>query len=166
MLGYLGFYEYRVIAQTAERLDLQVTERGLGLPDLVRVAVRPGAAGHKAELAQGALVLVGFVNGDDKRPFVAFYDAPGGAGFTPSTSTLDASGTVRVGPSASAVELAHGSATIASVGDEAGRVVRFGDSIMVPVGSPPVLTAVPVIGSAPGATVTPVAPFSASKVTA
>lgn len=118
-LGYLGAYEYRVAAESGDRRDLQVVERGLGLPDLVRVPARPGVAGAKAELSVGAMVLVSFANGDPTRPFVAFLEAPGGAGYLPITSTIDATNAVRVGETATDVHLGRG----------LGRVLREGDTL-------------------------------------
>ena len=44
------------------------------MPDLQRVPVRPGVAGCVATVALGSRVLVGFVDSDASRPYVASFD--------------------------------------------------------------------------------------------
>lgn len=71
-------YEYRIVAQEGERLNLQAVRSGLGMPDLRRVKVRPGMAGMRATHQEGATCIVQFIEGDRTRPYVAaFEDAEG-----------------------------------------------------------------------------------------
>ena len=117
-LKYANMYEYRVVTQEGERLNLQPVRVSTGMPDLRRVFVRPGVAGCRADVALGSRVLVAFANGDPAAPVVlAFEDAEGG-GFAPTRLDL-------VGEDDSAV----------SAINAAGRVIRYGDTIVFPYGS-------------------------------
>jgi hypothetical protein len=171
---YLGPRRYRVVrmrpsASSSEqtRVELQIVTAATGMPDVLMVPVWPGVAGAHAELAPGAHVLVEFIDGDPEQPFVAAFSTRDDPAWRPAYLTLDAAATVRVGPSAATVELAgKASDTIAVPGAEAGRVVRYGDVIMFPAGPAATPTALPVLGSAPGAIGAPVPPIVASRVRA
>lgn len=116
-LTYLGTWEYQVTSATETTFDGLPTSTAFPLPGLVGVPHRPGVAGARCAPAPGSLVLVGFANGDPGRPFVRAYDV------TPSDSTaIDTTGTLALGQSASAVELAGGGPAVARVGDSAGRL--------------------------------------------
>jgi hypothetical protein len=82
-LRYRGVWEYRIVSQSGERLDLQPTRSTLGLPDLQRVRVRPGVPGCSADHKLGATCLVSFVNCDPGRPVVVGFEDADGAGFEP-----------------------------------------------------------------------------------
>lgn len=138
---YLGPREYRVVrmrpsASSAEqtRVELQIVRAASGMPDQLMVPAWPGVAGAHAEAAPGARVLVQFVDGDPGRPYVCAWSTRDDPAWRPATLTLDAADAVKVGPSATAVELGHGSLV---VGDATGAVVRFGDWIVSPVGGAP-----------------------------
>jgi hypothetical protein len=90
---FRGIYEYRIVSQQGERLNLQAVRVSLGLPDIQRVKVRPGLPGCKATYpATGMCVLVGFVNADQSAPVVlAFQDAESGS-FLPTTLLLAGGG--------------------------------------------------------------------------
>jgi hypothetical protein len=153
LTDFHAFYEYSVVGQTGDKLDLRPMLGGLGLPDLPGFLPRPGAAGAKATLAGGSLVLVGFVNGDPSRPFVGFYTAPGGSGFLPITASLDATDDAILGGSAEETHLGSGSITGGTVPAQApGRVVRWGDIIAGPasLGAPLVLVPDPTGYASPG----------------
>jgi hypothetical protein len=107
---YRGLWSYRVVAQSGERLDLQVERASSGMPDLQRVRVRPGVPGCSADWALGSMVLVAFVDGLPNRPMVVAGDDPDSAGFAPSR--LDLVGEDDVIPGA-------------TVGT--GRALRYGD---------------------------------------
>lgn len=79
-------------------------------------------AGVVASPVVGSRVAVAFVDADKRRPIVLGFE-PG----TPVDAAVDASGTVAVGASASAVELAGGDVTLLAY---TGRVVRYGDPIL------------------------------------
>lgn len=116
---YRGTWEYRVVQQTGERLDLQPVAVRFGLPDLRAVRVRPGVPGCRADHALGSLVLVAFVNSDPSRPVVVAFDDADSPGFIPSR--LDLVGADDSGP----------------LSDPLKRVVRYGDTVMMPAGGAP-----------------------------
>lgn len=98
--AYRGVYEYRVVTQEGKRLNLQPVRVSAGMPDLARVVVRPGVAGCEADVALGSRVLVGFIEADPARPYVAAHEDAEGEGFVPTL-----------------INLANGSAFLARVGD-------------------------------------------------
>lgn len=120
-LPFLGVYRYRVVKKNSgdERWHLQAVESSRGLPDMLPISVRPGVAGAIADHALGAIVLVGFADGDRARPFIAHAAAYEDGNWTPTALTFDASGDVTIGESATAVLL----------GDGLGRVLREGDTL-------------------------------------
>jgi hypothetical protein len=93
-----GVWEYRVVLQSGERLELQPVRRSLGLPDLRRVKARL-APGIKAEWAPGSLCLVSFVAGDPSRPVVVAGDDPESPGWLPDEATIETSGDLLLGAS-------------------------------------------------------------------
>lgn len=81
--AYRGIYEYRVVTQSGERLNLQPVRVATGLGDLERVPVRPGVSGVRATVLPGELVLVCFADGDPSRPQVISHDAADSPGYMP-----------------------------------------------------------------------------------
>jgi hypothetical protein len=86
-------WEYRVVARTAERLDLQAVRASAGMPDLRAVKIRPGVGGARVHPTLGSLCLVSFVNGDPARPVVTSFDDQDGAGWVPTEIALQAGAT-------------------------------------------------------------------------
>lgn len=82
-LKYRGVFEFRVVTQTGERLNLQPVRAATGLPDLEQVPVRPGMAGQRATVTLGERVLVAFADADPSRPQVVSHEEPGGPGWMP-----------------------------------------------------------------------------------
>jgi len=82
--AYRGVYEYRVITQTGDALNLQPVRVASGLPDLVRVPWRPGVPGVRANVTLGELVVVAFLDADPSRPVVIAHEAPGAPGWAPA----------------------------------------------------------------------------------
>jgi hypothetical protein len=80
---YRATYEFRVVSQSGERLNLQPVRASVGMPDLAGVPVRPGLAGTRATVALGSLVLVTFADADPSRPCVIAHDAPDSPGWMP-----------------------------------------------------------------------------------
>jgi hypothetical protein len=80
---YSGTWEYRVVSQSGERLNLQAVRVANGLPNLSRVPVRPGVPGFRATWKKGSFCLVSFVNSDPGRPVVVGGDAPDSPGWVP-----------------------------------------------------------------------------------
>jgi len=99
-MGILIAAEYRVVTQSGPYVELQIVTKSAGLPDTSRVLSRP-SAGYAPTYQLGSLVLVAFVAGDPSRPFIAFGPEVGSS--TPPGVTVDATGTLTLGPSASAV---------------------------------------------------------------
>lgn len=113
-LAYAGTWEYRVVNQTGERLNLQPARVASGMPDLRNVPVRPGLAGTKAQVLPGELVLVCFADCDPSRPNVFAHDAADAPGWQPLSVELGGpaalgiayqGSTVQAGPFAGAVTL-------------------------------------------------------------
>lgn len=93
---YRGTYEFRVVTQEGERLNLQPVRAATGLPDLPGVPVRPGMAGLRSNVQLGELVLVTFVDADPSRPVVIAHDAPDAPGWMPLTIELGGPGALGV----------------------------------------------------------------------
>ncbi len=91
---FRGVTEYRAVTISGERLNLQPVRVSLGMPDLDLVTVRPGVSGCKADPALGSYVLVGFIDSDPARPYVAGFEDADGDGFIPTTLTFQAGGMV------------------------------------------------------------------------
>jgi len=94
-LRYSSTYEYRVVSQSGERLNLQPVRTVTGMPDLTRVPVRL-APGVKATHLPGSLVLVLFVDGDPARPVVISGDSPDSPGWMPTVLELGGPGALGV----------------------------------------------------------------------
>jgi hypothetical protein len=90
---FRGTYEYRVVSQQNDRLNLQCTSSALGMPDLQRVRYCPGLQGAKTSWLPGATVLVTFVNGDPSRPIILGGTDPESPGATPNEVVLRAGAT-------------------------------------------------------------------------
>lgn len=102
-LAYLGAWEYRVVTQSGERLNLQPARVASGMPDLRSVPVRPGVSGFKARVMLGELVLVCFADGDPSRPQVFAHDAAGSPGWMPLSIEVGDGATLPVAYQGSAV---------------------------------------------------------------
>jgi hypothetical protein len=111
-IRYRGTFEFRVVTQTGERLNLQPVRVSSGFGDLAAVPVRPGMAGLKAMVQLGELVLVTFADADPSRPQVIAHDAPDAPGWMPLQLELGGPGalgiarigdTVQAGPYAGVI---------------------------------------------------------------
>jgi hypothetical protein len=114
---FRGVFEYRIATQEGDRLNLQAVRASQGLPDLSRVRVRPGVPGARADHVLGSLVLVAFVDAEPTRPVVISFDDAEAPGFAPDRLDL------------------VGEDDIALAVDAPGRGLRYGDTIMMPVGA-------------------------------
>lgn len=94
----------------------------------VGVPYAPALAGAYAVVPVGTLAYVGFANADPAKPYLVRF-----AMGAPTATTIDASASVNVGASATAVVLANASpvATSPSTAASERRVVCYGDSIVV-----------------------------------
>lgn len=95
-MRYAGKYEFRVVTQEGERVNLQPVRTATGLSDLRLVPIRPGMAGLKAKVTPGSLVLVEFVDMDPSRPVVTNHDAADSPGWMPLELDLGGPGALGV----------------------------------------------------------------------
>jgi hypothetical protein len=102
--AYRTLYRYRLVQNQGSRYALQAVSKGLGVPDLIPVVPWSGLAGLSTQLANAQEVLVGFENADPGLPRIVAYSLAG----TPLSSTLDATASVKIGPSAASVAIAGG----------------------------------------------------------
>lgn len=91
---FFGVYEYRVLSQAGGYCDLSPVSVALGLPQLAHVEMRTATPGGRGNPTPGSTALVGFVNGDPTRPFVAGFE--GAWGSKPLVAALDATATVEL----------------------------------------------------------------------
>lgn len=96
-----GCWRYRVSQMSGDRVELQAVRAAAGLPDILPISMWPGLAGVHAELAQGAEVLVEFVEGDRTMPIITGFVGKGGPGHTPQNTTIDITSTLKLGAGAS-----------------------------------------------------------------
>ena len=104
---FRGFTEYRVGTQDGERFTLQPVRVSTGMPVLKRVPARPGVSGCKSTLALGSSVIVGFVDSDPSRPFIAQYEGAEGDGFAPSVTEVEVTSLLKVNGASDFVALAQ-----------------------------------------------------------
>jgi hypothetical protein len=83
-----GVYPYRVVRMSVYRVELQVASQSAGLPDLLPIDQWHGVPGTHATLALGSEVLVGFVEGDRRKPYIQSYVGRGGPGHAPTALEL------------------------------------------------------------------------------
>jgi hypothetical protein len=80
---FRGVFEYRIVSQAGDRLNLQPARTRASMPDLARVPVRMGVPGVRAQHAPGSQVLVVFLDADASRPVVVGFDSPEQPGWHP-----------------------------------------------------------------------------------
>jgi hypothetical protein len=88
-----------------DRVEVQAVHTNDGVPDILPASVWGGISGYKAKLTPSSRVLVGFLAGDARFPYVAAYEPPEADGWRPIELDLDATATVSVGAQAAAVVL-------------------------------------------------------------
>lgn len=108
----LGHYEYRTITH-GDDVHAEPTDPSLGLPALTGLAYIPSLLGETVALADGALVVIVFLNGDPARPRLAH-----GGDTRPTSIAIDAGDSTDT----DAILLGAGAAP----------VIRNGDTILVP----------------------------------
>lgn len=117
-VAHLKRYRYRIVSQAGDgRLTLQAVANPDGspsnAPDVSPLSVAPGMSGLSALYKLSSLCTVAFLNGDPSQAFVESFDSAS----LPQTLTVDATGTLKLGPSATSVALAGGGAPVARQGD-------------------------------------------------
>ena len=83
---------YRVVSKTGTRYNLQAVSKSAGWPDIIPCTVQPGAAGYEADLVNGSIVLVVFVEGNLAMPRIVSFDEVGAPGFVPTHASLGGGG--------------------------------------------------------------------------
>lgn len=157
---YRGAWEYRVVSQTGERLNLQVVRRSTGMPDLRRVRVRPGVPGVSADHKLGGLVLVTFVDGDPARPAVVGFDDAESPGYRPDELLIESGAT-----GASPTE--HATSAEALVLMQAAMLTAIGATISGALtGSALALAQVAIVNAAIAAMSGTIAPYSVALAAA
>lgn len=124
--AYHAPVRYRVVlAASGDRLELQIVRKGSGFPSTLPLSMQPGQPGAKGTPALGSTVLVQFIEGDPSLPVVTHFARPDEEGWKPTASWLDTTGVLKLGESATLVELAGGAAKVGRVGDttHAGTIV-------------------------------------------
>lgn len=122
-LDLLSPRRYRVVAMSADRVDLQAylpIGPGSIVPDTLAVSMS-SAPGMKAQLAPGALVIVQFLDGLASEPRITAFSTPDDPSWRPISATLDATSEVNVGASAASVKL----------GQALAKVLRDGEAISI-----------------------------------
>jgi hypothetical protein len=99
---YRGTFEFRVVTQSGERLNLQPVYAASKLPDLANVPVRL-APGVKAQHLLGSLVMVAFADADPSRPYVFAGDAADAPGWLPISLELGGPGALPIAYQGSSV---------------------------------------------------------------
>jgi hypothetical protein len=147
-----GPKSYRVETVYADgRIDLVPATESKLLPALPLVEQWCGIAGGDAIPVKGSRVVVEFLDNDETQPIIRNYQPRGQAGGQPTEAKIDAV-TLKLGPTATAVQLAGTGPAVARVGDSVGG----GLLAVAMVGVTPTFTYTPPGGGVPqvGASVT------------
>lgn len=103
---YRAVWEYRVVSQIAQKVNLQIVNSSTGMPDLSLVPVRAGLPGANCQVALGSRVLVAFADASPSRPVVVAHEDWDGGGFKPILTEIDAQTVVKLGAGIKPVALA------------------------------------------------------------
>ncbi len=153
-----GKYRYRVIQMSGVRVELQAVAQIAGLPDVIPVSMKPGAAGAHAKLTGGSIVIVEFIDGLRTMPIVTAFPGKGEEGHAPDELDLSVVTTLRLG-SASASEGVTLGDSHKSWAD--GHKHGYIDSIGTAGTPTPSITSTPTQSPGPPPTGLPVTPDSA-----
>lgn len=93
-----GAVRYRVMRTSGDRAELQAISDGF--PNIGPISYAPGIGGAHAELAEGAEVLVEFIEGDPSKPRITHFAGKDGTGWTPISLTFDAQSLLTLGQNA------------------------------------------------------------------
>ncbi len=106
---YRGIYRYRVVGMRGDRISVQSLKNGPWLPDLEPVGQMAGVAGASSQLTPGAIVYLGFADGDPSYPIVVGYTRVDESNHKPVSTKIDVTTQLELGASATKVKLAGGS---------------------------------------------------------
>jgi hypothetical protein len=103
----LGKWRYRVVSMGADgRVNVQAVAKSSGVPDLLTIEQWPGVAGAHAELTNGAIVAVEFLEGRRDLPAITGFAGKQSAAFVATRLSLGATD-----PN-DAIEVAYKGATV------------------------------------------------------
>lgn len=88
-MAYRGMWNYRVVSQSGNRLNLQPVRVATGMPDLEFVPDRC-VAGVRVTHTLGSHVVVGFLDADPSRPAVIGHDEPDSPSWSPEALIIEA----------------------------------------------------------------------------
>lgn len=74
-LDRLALYPARVVAQSADRLTLDLQPDDARIPPCAGVPIRHGIPGVTVTVASGSRVLLGYAAGDPMQPYAALWEA-------------------------------------------------------------------------------------------
>lgn len=120
---YTRFYKLtvcEVVRQSEDLLSVDLRPETSDIAPMADVPIRLGVPGIKAKIAIGQSMLLGFENGDPRRPFAIAH----GSKTVCEELVLDAS--VRVSVDAPSVELSKESSPVARLGDSISLIVMIG----------------------------------------
>lgn len=84
-----GKYRYRVVRMASDgRVDVQAVRKSGRVPDAILLPQWPGAAGAHAELTEGAIVAIEFLEGNPGLPILSAYQGLQGPSYVPKTLFL------------------------------------------------------------------------------
>lgn len=84
-----GKFRYRVVRMAADgRVDVQAVRKNGRTPDAILLPQWPGAAGAHADLTEGSIVAVEFLEGHPGLPVITGYQGVQGSAYVPKTLTL------------------------------------------------------------------------------
>lgn len=122
---YTGIYEYAIQSIGGAFVSADPTDTTIPLPHIDHVELRPSLLGENVLPIVGQIILVGFVNGKQSRPYVISVLG------TPLTSAFDASVSITIGGSG-ALPSARMTDAVLVAGFMAGNIVQ--GSLKVKVG--------------------------------
>lgn len=108
-IDYLALYQAEVVSQSGQTLEVRPLDQRF--PDMDEVPIWHGLPGVEVTVKKGAVVLIGFRDGDPTRPFAMLWQSE-----TLSDVKLTASGKVEISASGDVSVSAGGSASVSASG--------------------------------------------------
>jgi hypothetical protein len=100
---FLGPRKYRVVRMrpsassgVLSRVELQIVQKTVGMPDMLLVPIWAGLAGSRTEMTPGGFALVQFIDGDRQQPYVCAFATADDPAWRPVDMVLDAT-TIQLG---------------------------------------------------------------------
>jgi hypothetical protein len=77
-IDYFAFYRATVQAQSSDLATVDVQPDDARLPGMTGIGIRPGLPGTKVKIPNGVSVMIGFMGGSPRLPYVATWDSGSG----------------------------------------------------------------------------------------